>query len=51
MKESAVQTEGVEGGGRHRNRLREWKEPEQETEAINSQLRAINRDEQKEGEM
>lgn len=42
--------EGVKGGGRHRNRLREWKELKQETEAIKIPLRAINRDEQKEGE-
>lgn len=46
-----MQTEGVKGGGRHRNRLGEWKELKQETEAINSQLRAINRDEQREGEI
>lgn len=46
-----MQAEGAKGGGRHRNRLMEWKELEQETEVINSQLSAINRDEQREGEM
>lgn len=39
-----MQTEGVKkkGGGRHRNRLRR-----KGTEVINSQLAAINRDEQR----
>ena len=46
-----MQTEGVKGGGRHRNRLREWNELQQETEAINTQLKAINRDQQREGEI
>ncbi len=50
-KESAVQTEGVKGGGRLRNRLRECEELQQETEARNRQLRAINRAEQREREM
>lgn len=34
-----MQTEGLKGGGRHRNRLGEWKELKQEREVIKQRVK------------